>query len=83
MHERFLALLDEHHQWPQNYTFKFVVPVTELPDLQELFPGAKAQLKYSNGNKYVSYTLVMMMESGQAVIAVYQMVQSIKGIISL
>lgn len=77
-------LLEEAHDWPSLYTFKFIVPAARVPDVELLFPPeTKIQHRASSGGKYVSVTGVALMESPDAVLAIYAAAKSIDGIVGL
>lgn len=82
MHERLKELLDNEHQWPTQYTFKFIVSSLRLGEVLEIL-GEGVEVKESKGGKYVSVTLHAHMESSDAVIDIYKRVSVIEGVISL
>ncbi len=82
-HEQFCRRLDEHHQWPCPYTFKFIVPTTNLKDLTELFPEEKLSFRESKNGKFTSVTMESTMCSSGEVAAVYQKAAQVPGIMSL
>lgn len=79
----FQAKLDEHHSWPFVYTFKFIVPKEKVNDLKELFSNHTGTEKVSAKGNFTSITFQMMMPSGEAVIEVYKIASTIRGIIAL
>ena len=79
----FLEKLEANHQFPDHYTFKFIVKPARQPEVEALLPGANVKLKPSSGNKYVSITLSSKMESSEAVLDVYRRAHTIEGIIAL
>ena len=82
--ESFREKLDNFYAWPSLYTFKFIVPTVKQDDLRQLFPmHTTVTEKTSEKGKYISITYQMMMPSTDSVIAVYQKVAVIKGIVSL
>ena len=81
---RFLGLLDQSHQWPSIYSFKFIVPATRGQELCELIPEAeRVEERASSGGKYTAYTFHCPMGSGREVLSVYSRVKSINGLVSL
>jgi putative lipoic acid-binding regulatory protein len=81
---RFKELLDQQYQWPALYQFKFICARDQLAALQALLgPTEGLQLKDSAQGKYVSVTFSRQMASSDAVIAVYQSVAVIQGVIAL
>ncbi len=79
----FLEKLEGTHQFPDSYTFKFIVKPEYKAQVESLLPGAEVKLKASSGNKYVSVTLSRMMQSSRDVIQVYKEANKIEGIIAL
>lgn len=79
----FRIKLDEHHSWPSVYIFKFIVPKGKETELKNLFPMHTSTDKASTQGNYISVTFQMMMPSSDAVIAVYEKVSVIEGLISL
>lgn len=81
--QRFRELLDEHHDWPCDYTFKFVVPCDRQRDVEGLLSGAAVAVRPSKKGNYVSVTLTAHLKSPDAVIAVHQKAAKIAGLIAL
>ncbi|MEQ8906994.1 DUF493 family protein [Ekhidna sp.] len=79
----FVEKLEGTHDFPDNYTFKFIVKPEHQPRVEALLPGAEIKLKPSSGNKYVSITLNQKMNSSQEVVEVYKQANKIEGIIAL
>ena len=79
----FLEKLEGTHEFPDNYTFKFIVKPEHQAKVESLVPGADVRVKPSSGNKYVSITLSKQMASSQAVVDVYKQANTIEGIIAL
>lgn len=78
-------LLDEQHEWPCRYTFKFIVPKEKIEDLKILFVGEDINFSFkdSSGGKYISLTVEIRLHNSDAVLAIYQKASAIDGIISL
>ena len=81
--DRFRALLDEHTVWPAPYTFKFIVPVERLSEIEALFPGEEIRYRASSKGAYASLTLDPVMDSAEAVEAVYRRAAAVKGVVML
>ena len=81
--QSFLEKLEGTHQFPGNYTFKFIVKPIHQKMVEELISGAEISLKPSSGNKYVSVTLSAHMNSSQEVVDIYKQAHQIEGIIAL
>jgi hypothetical protein len=75
--------LDQYYSWPSLYTFKFIVPADKVEDVKKLFPLHESTEKKSNKGNYISVTFNMMMPGSDAVIAVYEQVSVIEGILAL
>lgn len=79
----FKEKLEETHQFPTLYMFKFIVADEKQQEVKALFPLNEVNVKPSSKGKYVSVTARTMMPSSKAVIEVYQKAQAIEGIIAL
>jgi uncharacterized protein len=79
--------LDNSHEFPTNYLFKFIVPTTknQLEEVKNVFDvsGAVIETKNSKTNKYVSLSISIEMHSSDAIIEKYMEVTYVEGIISL
>ena len=76
-------LLDDTHQWPCRYTFKFIGPANTEQQLIDLFPGHPAKRRASRNGKYVSITVEASMNSSAEVLARYAAARKIEGVIAL
>jgi len=81
--ERFCQRLDEHHQWPCPYMFKFIVPTGNIDQFTALFPDQNLSFRESKTGKYTSVTLETTMCSSQAVMEIYEKAAKVPGIMSL
>ncbi|MCG2633920.1 MAG: DUF493 domain-containing protein [Gammaproteobacteria bacterium] len=77
------ALLEQLHQWPCRYTFKFVVPAAGMAKLSRFFAGHKVSRRQSRTGKYVSLTVEAEMASSDEVLALYAAAGTIEGVIAL
>lgn len=75
--------LDQHYVWPAIYVFKFIVPKGKELEVKKLFPQHESSERPSKNGNYISITFQMMMPGSDAVIAVYEAVSKIEGIIAL
>ncbi|TXD50398.1 MULTISPECIES: DUF493 family protein [unclassified Polaribacter] len=79
--------LEDTTDFPADYMYKFIVPTdaNQLEEVQNLFDnrGAVIKTKNSKTGKYVSITIVLMLENADQIISYYKKVEKIKGIISL
>ncbi len=81
--EEFKKKLDDIHNFPSLYMFKFIVTGDKKQEVEKLFPKAKLNFKPSSKGKYVSVTASVMMPSSERVIEIYKQAQQIEGIIAL
>ncbi len=79
----FKEKLENNHDFPGEYIFKFIVKPEHQKQVESLVEGAEIKLKPSSGNKYVSVTMNKKMNSSQEVIDVYNQAYKIEGIIAL
>ncbi len=78
--------LNQVHQWPSVYMFKFVLEPDEerLQALLALFPEESEILRrYSSGGKYLSITVKEVMLNADDVVARHDKASSIQGVIVL
>ena len=84
--ERLRKQLDAFHQWPSDFTFKFILPSNpeSLEQLKSGF-GSSAQFKerLSKKGNYTSITITEHLPSAEAVFERYESACKIDGIISL
>lgn len=80
---RFRQTLDDHHQWPCPYIYKFIMPSENLPLFTEIFPDAQLESRTSRSGKYTSVTMVSTMCSADEVMAVYDKAARVPGLMSL
>ena len=84
--DRSKARLDEQHEWPCVYMFKFIMLNNEekTEEFFAIFSGTvDINRKYSKDRKYVSYTVDEVMVNADAVLARYKEVGQIEGVIAL
>jgi hypothetical protein len=84
--DRMRKALDQVHEWPSLYMFKFILEPDEhrLQALLALFPPeAEVLRKYSTAGKYVSLTVKEVMMSADEVVARYDQVAGVEGVIVL
>ncbi|MDO4763963.1 MAG: DUF493 domain-containing protein [Flavobacteriaceae bacterium] len=80
--------LEEHHNFPENYLYKFILPNGEgekLSELYKVFDGLKYSLntKESSNGKYISISISCFVLSADQVIKIYKEAGKIEGIIML
>jgi putative lipoic acid-binding regulatory protein len=85
--ERIKKLLDDHHQWPDLYMFKFVIPSDnqKLAQIEALFNAETAEIRHKPSSKgnYTAITIKEVMLSAQSVLDVYEKAREIEGLIAL
>ena len=78
--------LDDFHQWPSVFLFKFILP--NLPESLELLKSgfsdsAKMKERISKKGNYVSVTIEELVSSAEIVFDRYETAGKVPGIISL
>ena len=76
-------LLDQTHEWPCEYTFKFVVKTENRKDIEDLFPDCTIEEKASSGGKFTSLTIAKTVNSADEVLYIYDQASKIKGVLAL
>jgi putative lipoic acid-binding regulatory protein len=84
--DRLKARLNEVHEWPSVYMFKFILePENDRLDaVLALFPPESEVLrKYSAGGRYLSVTVKEVMLCAEDVVDRYERASAIQGVIAL
>jgi len=81
--ESFRSSLDANYDWPSIYTFKFIVPKAQSETVLDLFADDPVSANESSSGRFIAYTMEMHMHSCDEVIAIYQRVAQVPGVISL
>jgi putative lipoic acid-binding regulatory protein len=81
--QNFIDLLNDNHDFPTEYVFKFVMPMTSEKLASEMFADCEVSHKLSKSGKYISFTVTVQAESAEHVVAIYERAQSIPGVMSL
>ena len=82
--KHFKELLDQHHDWPSTYTFKFIVAKDRVERVLDLFEARDTiSTRPSRHGRYISVTANCEVSSSDEVIAVYEAAATIKGVIPL
>lgn len=76
-------LLNQTHEWPCHYPFKFVVPIEQLVLLRSRLQITQETLRPSRNGKYVGVSFLKEVRSAAEVLAVYRDARDVPGIISL
>lgn len=79
----FKRLLEEEHEWPGPYSFKFIVPSEKIDLVSQLLPDVEMTTRFSGKGKYTSVSFQLQCKSADDVIDVYEKVKNIPGIMSL
>lgn len=82
-HEKFKDLLDQTYQWPDFYEFKFIVKLDDKPLVLKNLEGFTVSETPSKNGNYISISARKLVNNTQEVIEVYELMGSIKGVISL
>ena len=80
---RLKQLLENNHNFPTEYMFKFIVPQTKEQEVKNIFPYENVRMNFSKRGKYISITVELYMESAEAVLQVYAAANNIEGLIAL
>jgi hypothetical protein len=81
--QKFRELLDESYQWPDYYEFKFIVKIDDKHLILEKLLGYSIVETPSKKGNYIAISARKLMKSTQEVLDVYEVMSTIKGIISL
>ena len=86
-YERLKVELDNSNTWPAEYLFKFIVPTVDdnVARVENAFNclGAVIKTTKSKTGKFTSISVDVTMKDADEIIAKYQEVGTIKGIVSL
>lgn len=81
--EKFRELLDQSYQWPDFYTFKFIVKTENRDQVVALLDGHEVQFKVSEKGNYISITSRLYVKSTDEVLKVYEAMSLVPGVMSL
>lgn len=86
-YNRMKRTLNETHDWPAVFLFKFIVPsdLEKLAQVQALFNSKTAEIRVteSRNGKYTSVSAREAVTSAEEVLAIYQKASEIEGLIAL
>ena len=86
-YDRLKVQLQDSTTWPSNYLYKFIVPTNpdKIKKIHSIFDntGAVIESKKSKKGKYTSVSVTVSLKNPDEVIAKYQAVGEIDGVISL
>lgn len=79
--------LEEHHNFPEHYLYKFILPNNDekLSELYQIFDGLEFSIntKESGKGNYISCSISCFVLDADQVINIYQKVGKIDGVIML
>ncbi|TVM17974.1 DUF493 domain-containing protein [Oceanidesulfovibrio indonesiensis] len=75
--------LEECHEWPCRYMFKFIVPQEQSHQLCAVLDMMPACERASSSGKYVSITIEEKMSSPDEVVMIYQKASTVPGVLAL
>ena len=81
--DSFRSSLDANHEWPCLFTFKFIVPKDQIVIVLGLFADDPVSSRESSTGRFTSFTIDMHVHSADEVIAIYQRVAQVPGVLSL
>lgn len=81
--ETFKQRLDENHEWPCEYTFKFIIPACALDEIKSMLSDINFSTRESKGGKYISITAIIIANGSDEILQIYQKASTIEGIICL
>jgi putative lipoic acid-binding regulatory protein len=86
-YEKLKKSLEETTTFPTQYLFKFIIPTEQkkFKEIENVFSnlGAVINSKPSSGGKYTSLSIHVKMNTSDKIIAIYQEVSKVEGVISL
>ena len=77
------ARLDDVHDWPCVYTFKFIMKTERLAAFVPLLEGHDYTTRNSAAGRHVAVTAEIFVETSDEVIALYRAAARHEGVISL
>jgi len=80
---KFKSLLDDQMNWPEYYTFKFVVKAEHKDHALDLLVEHTIQERDSKTGRFTSLTTRKLVHCSEDVVAVYEMMTKVEGIMSL
>ena len=81
--QKFRELLDESYQWPDYYEFKFIIKTDDKHLILGKLMGFTIHETPSKKGNYISVSARKLMKSTEEVLEIYELMSTIKGIISL
>lgn len=81
--ESFRSTLDAYYSWPASFPFKFIVPIEQANQVIELLDDPNLTSRPSTNGRYRAFSLEKNMRSSEEIIAIYEKMERIPGIISI
>jgi len=81
--KEFRDQLENQHNFPGIYTFKFILPAGKIDLIKVILPEKDIIQKPSRNGNYISVTARLTVESPDDVIRIYKEASQIEGIIKL
>ena len=81
--ESFRSSLDANYDWPSLFPFKFIVPKEQTQSVLNLFADDPVKARESKNGRFIAYTMEIHVHSCDEVIAIYQRVAQVPGVLSL
>ena len=81
--ESFKSSLDAYYTWPASFPFKFIVPIEQANQVIELLDDPNLTSRPSTNGRYRAFSLDKMVHSSEEVVAIYEKMMLIPGIISI
>ena len=79
--------LEDNTKFPTDYLYKFIVPTTknQVKEIEGFFKDKKAKIskRASKTGKFVSVSILLKVNNADEVIANYNLVEGVEGLISL
>lgn len=76
-------VLDETVEFPTEYLFKFIVPISEVAHILYHLQGFEVTERPSSNGNYISISAKKIFNGSDEIIKVYRSVSTIKGLIAL
>lgn len=81
--QKFRELLDESYNWPDYYEFKFIIKTADKGLILAKLEGYLISETPSKKGNYISISARKLMQSTDEVLKMYELMSTVKGVISL
>lgn len=75
--------IEEYHDWPCQYLFKFIAPVDKVEEVKEIFGDVPFRSRSSKNGNYISLSGKIEMETSGHVLSIYRLIAEIDGVVAL